>query len=102
MRNTFINQHRHKQRYQMMNDSKRELYFLTLEDHHTFSSPERNYAWEDLWNDINNLKEELRIPFKLHTSGYKYHEIAESLGLPIGTVKNRIFHARRELQRIVM
>jgi RNA polymerase sigma-70 factor (ECF subfamily) len=44
------------------------------------------------------LRDELLVPFKMHTSGYKYHEIAEHLGIPIGTVKNRIFHARKEIQ----
>lgn len=99
MRNTFINQYRRKQRYHFTAEASRELYFLHLEDTHTFSSPERSYAWADLWNSIDELREELRTPFKLHTSGYKYHEIAESLNVPIGTIKNRIFHARQELQR---
>ena len=98
MRNTFINQYRRKQRYFPLTDSARESYFLNVEDNHTFSSPERKYAWEDLWRNIDELKEELRTPFKLHTSGYKYHEIAQSLNIPIGTVKNRIFHARQLLQ----
>jgi RNA polymerase sigma-70 factor (ECF subfamily) len=29
--------------------------------------------------------------------GYKYKEIADELGLPIGTVKSRIFLGRKEL-----
>lgn len=99
MRNTFINDYRRKQRYQTIHEPARERYFLSIEDHHTFSSPERKLAWADLWKNIDELREELRTPFKLHTSGYKYHEIAKSLDIPIGTVKNRIFHARQELQR---
>ena len=62
------------------------------------SLKERIYAWKDLWKNIEALREDLRAPFKLHTSGYKYHEIAERLNIPIGTVKNRIFQARKELQ----
>lgn len=98
MRNTFINQYRRRQRSQTLSDPARELYLLNMEDHHTFSSPERSYLWKDLWENIEALREELRLPFKLHTSGYKYHEIAETLNIPIGTVKNRIFHARKEIQ----
>ena len=98
MRNTFINQYRRQQRGQTVHDLTKELYFLNIEDQHTFSSPERKYAWDDLWKNIDALREELKLPFKLHTSGYKYHEIAETLQIPIGTVKNRIFHARKEIQ----
>ena len=44
------------------------------------------------------LSSELKIPFSLYLNGYKYHEIAEELDLPLGTVKSRIFFARKELQ----
>jgi RNA polymerase sigma-70 factor (ECF subfamily) len=30
--------------------------------------------------------------------GFKYHEIAEELNIPIGTVKTRIFVAKRKLR----
>jgi RNA polymerase sigma-70 factor, ECF subfamily len=33
----------------------------------------------------------------MHTEGYKYKEIAQNLNLKIGTVKSRIFFARRKL-----
>ena len=36
-----------------------------------------------------------------HIDGLKYEEIAEILGLPIGTVKNRIFRARKILKEIL-
>jgi RNA polymerase sigma-70 factor (ECF subfamily) len=34
----------------------------------------------------------------MNVEGYKYHEIAEELNIPIGTVKTRIFVARRILR----
>ena len=34
----------------------------------------------------------------MHYYGYKYQEIAEHLDLPLGTVKSRIFFARKELK----
>ncbi|MDE6480330.1 MAG: RNA polymerase sigma factor, partial [Muribaculaceae bacterium] len=34
----------------------------------------------------------------MHVAGYKYSEIAEELGLPVGTVKSRIFFARKRLR----
>ena len=34
----------------------------------------------------------------MYVAGYKYHEIAEKLGLPLGTVKSRIFFARKRMR----
>lgn len=99
MRNTFINNYRKNQRSRTSHDTTKELYFLNIEDTHTFNLPDGNYEYKDIWNNVNELKEELLVPFKMHASGYKYHEIAEHLNIPIGTVKNRIFHARQEIQK---
>ncbi|MDE7418700.1 MAG: RNA polymerase sigma factor, partial [Muribaculaceae bacterium] len=47
---------------------------------------------------INEFSDEFRIPFNMHVAGYKYSEIAEELDLPVGTVKSRIFFARKRLR----
>jgi RNA polymerase sigma factor (sigma-70 family) len=99
MRNTFINNYRKNQRARTSNDNTKELYFLNVEDTHTFNSPDTRYEYKDIWKNVNELRDELLTPFKMYTSGYKYHEISEHLKLPIGTVKNRIFHARKEIQK---
>jgi len=99
MRNTFINNYRKNKRLQTRHDATKELHFLNVEDTHTFSSPGQNFEYKDIWKNIDELRDELLIPFKMHASGYKYHEIAEHLHIPIGTVKNRIFNARKEIQK---
>lgn len=99
MRNTFINNYRKNQRAKTTQDSSKDLYFLNIEDEHTFNRPQESMQFKEIWRNVNDIKEELIIPFKMHTTGYKYHEIAEHLNLPIGTVKNRIFHARKEIQK---
>ena len=99
MRNTFINNYRKTKRFKTIHDTTKEQYFLNVEDTHTFTSPGSAFEYKDIWRNINELEEELLVPFKMHTSGYKYTEIAHHLQIPIGTVKNRIFTARKELQK---
>jgi len=99
MRNTFINNYRKNQRAKTSLDHTKELYFLNVEDTHTFNGPASAFEYKDIWSHVNSLHPELLIPFKMHTSGYKYHEIAEQQNIPIGTVKNRIHKARKEIQK---
>ncbi len=99
MRNTFINNYRKNQRAKTSNDTTKELYFLNVEDTHTFNRPQESIEFKEVWRNVNNMKDELLIPFKMHATGYKYQEIAKHLNIPIGTVKNRIFHARKEIQK---
>lgn len=99
MRNTFINNYRKNKRARTSNDTTKDLYFLNVEDEHTFNRPHESMEFKEIWRNVNDIREELLVPFKLYTTGYKYHEIAEHLNLPIGTVKNRIFHARKDIQK---
>ncbi|HMX05369.1 MAG TPA: sigma factor-like helix-turn-helix DNA-binding protein [Chitinophagales bacterium] len=34
----------------------------------------------------------------MHYHGYKYEEIADAMKLPLGTVKSRIFFARKQMK----
>jgi RNA polymerase sigma factor (sigma-70 family) len=99
MRNTFINNYRKTQRYGKTHDNTKESYYLNIEDNHTFSSPDKQFEYDDIWKNVNEVKDEYLIPFKMYMSGYKYNEISAQLEIPIGTVKNRIFHARKEIQK---
>ncbi len=98
MRNTFINNYRKKQRNRTTHDDTKELYYLNVADDYTFNLPDSNYEFNDIMECVNEVREDLLVPFKMHMEGYKYHEIADHLEIPIGTVKNRIFHARKEIQ----
>jgi RNA polymerase sigma-70 factor (ECF subfamily) len=54
-------------------------------------------ATKDIEEKIESLSDEYKDPFVLHFKGFKYKEIAERLEIPIGTVKSRIFIARKKL-----
>ena len=53
---------------------------------------------KDLDAAVDSLPKDLKIAFTLNAEGFKYHEISEELNIPIGTIKTRIFIARRILR----
>ena len=56
---------------------------------------------KDIENEIGMLDDDMRIPFTMHVEGYKYREIADALNVKIGTVKSRIFFARKKLRESI-
>jgi len=52
---------------------------------------------KDINQKIDMLGDEYKRPFEMHFQGFKYKEIADELRIPIGTVKSRIFIARKKL-----
>lgn len=99
MRNIFINNYHKIVRTQTVVDQGVDLYNLDITNESGFYSPEGSYQIQEISKAIENLNKDLKIPFSMYVSGYKYNEIAEKLGLPLGTVKSRIFFARQELQK---
>lgn len=100
MRNIFINNYRRVVRNQTIIDQTEDLYHLNLPQDSGFASPEGSFTVKEITTAINSFSEEYRIP-SMHVAGYKYHEIAEKMDLPLGTVKSRIFFARQRLQEML-
>lgn len=98
MRNIFINNYHKVVRVQTVVDSSVDLYNLDIVNESGFDSPEKACNIQEITKAINSLNEDLKKPFSMFLSGYKYNEIADKLDLPLGTVKSRIFFARQELQ----
>ena len=98
MRNIFINNYRRIVREQTFVDQTDNLYHLNLPQNSGFETPEGAYSVGEISNNINAFADEYRIPFSMHIQGFKYEEIAQKMNLPIGTVKSRIFLARKRLQ----
>lgn len=99
MRNIFINNYRRGMRAATVVDTTDNLYHLNLSQDSGIESPEDTYGASEITAAINELAPEFREPFSLHVAGYKYNEIAERMNLPLGTVKSRIFFARKRLQQ---
>ena len=98
MRNIFINNYRRAGRAATIVDTTENLYLLNISQESGLETPEGSYSASEITNAINEFADEYRVPFSMHVAGYKYNEIAEKMNLPVGTVKSRIFFARKKLQ----
>ena len=98
MRNIFINNYRRAGRAATVVDTTENLYHLNLCQESGIETPEGAYGVNEISAAIDDIADEYRIPFVMHIQGYKYNEIAEHMNLPLGTVKSRIFFARKKLQ----
>ncbi len=98
MRNIFINNYHKIVRVQTMVDQNADLYNLNIINDSISGSPDKVYQMQEITKAIAELNDDIKIPFTLFLNGYKYHEIAQKLNIPLGTIKSRIFFARKELQ----
>jgi len=98
MKNIFINNYRKKVKKNTLIDSTENMYFINSGSVVISNDAGSNILMNELNKMINALEDSIRIPFLKHFEGYKYQEIADDLELPLGTVKSRIFFARKALK----
>lgn len=99
MKNIFINNYRKKMKANTVIDSTDNDYYINSGANAINNSGESTIMMKELNTMLNELEDEIRIPFVMHYTGYKYQEIADHLSLPLGTIKSRIFFARRDLKK---
>jgi len=100
MKNIFINKYRRAMKSNIFNDESDNQYYLNNSTSSTARNlGEGNLMMDDITNAIGSLTDNLRVPFMMSYTGYKYEEIAEQLHIPLGTVKVRIHNARHELKK---
>lgn len=98
MRNIFINNYRKRKREGITVDISENQYLLNGTKRVEKNGSERSFLAEDISRALATVSTDFTEPFLMHYNGFKYQEIAEKLGLPVGTVKSRIHFARKELQ----
>jgi len=99
MKNIFINNYRKKVKKNTIIDTTENEYYINSSSTIVKNEAENNFILKDITKAINSLSDEFKIPFMMHYRGFKYQEIAEELELPLGTVKSRIFFARKDLKQ---
>ena len=98
MRNIFINNYRRKSKQKTIFDSMPNDFLLNNNQAVVAGTAESNLRLKDLQEAIHKLPEIFRNPFLLYFDGFKYHEIANMLMEPLGTIKSRIHFARKLLK----
>lgn len=97
MRNTFINGYRKKKNQRTFVDETESNFYIDSNEHLKSSTTESTVDREYILKQINSVEKTYVEAFMLHFNGYKYEEIAEKLNIPLGTVKSRIFLARKKM-----
>lgn len=98
MRNTFINDYRKGAKRKSIMDTSEDLSSHQLSRSAASNLGENKFVMEDINKAMDKLPADYSVPFLKYFEGYKYHEIADELQIPIGTVKTRIHMARQALK----
>ena len=102
MKNIFINNYRKKSKQHTVTDPIDNDILINNSKIKTYNLADRQLLQQELDHVINSIKPGLSDPFVMHHEGFKYEEISTTLHLPLGTVKSRIFLARKEMQDLLI
>ena len=100
MYNTFVNDYRKRKTRNKVEQPVEDIVFL--EDRKTTEGRgDRNILRKELNDILQEIDGKYSKPFLMFFKGYHYDEISDQMDLPIGTVKSRIFYARKKLKEII-
>lgn len=97
MKNTFINSYRRNTKTKQLISKGDDIAMNRAFKQNSYDHSESRLNAKEIIKQIEMLDDEYRVPFTRHYTGYKYEEIAKEMSLPLGTVKSRIFIARKIL-----
>ena len=99
MKNTFINNYRRTSKTNSILTVTDEITSDKLQFSATLNASAGKFVMDDIYKALSKLPVEYYTPFIKYFEGFKYHEIADELHIPIGTVKTRIHVARQLLKK---
>ena len=98
MKNTFITNYQKIVKRNTFIDTTDNLHYIDSQSQVSQNEGIYRFLSEDINKALKLVEEDISKPFMMYFRGFKYHEIADKLNIPIGTVKNRIHIARKELK----
>jgi RNA polymerase sigma-70 factor (ECF subfamily) len=98
MRNIFINNYRRKSKQNTIFDNSSNDFLIDYQQKSISNDAESNIRIKEIQKAIFELPDIFKQPFMLYFEGFKYHEIADILQEPLGTIKSRIHFARKLLK----
>jgi RNA polymerase sigma-70 factor (ECF subfamily) len=101
MKNAFITRYQKIMRQKTFVDTTEDAHLLNTGGEPVYNDAYTNMTMQELQAMIDRLDDRFKEPFIMHYRGFKYNEISERLNLPLGTIKNRIHVARKDLQYMV-
>jgi RNA polymerase sigma-70 factor (ECF subfamily) len=97
MKNTFINAYRRNVKTKQLISKGDDIALDRAFKQNSYDHSESRLNAKEIIRHIESLGDEYKVPFTRYYNGYKYEEIAQEMKLPLGTVKSRIFIARKIL-----
>ena len=98
MRNIFINDYRKKSKQATVFDNTPNDFLIDNNQTSVSNEAIAKLNLKEVQESIHSLPIIFKNPFLLYFDGYKYHEIADMLNEPLGTIKSRIHFARKLLK----
>lgn len=102
LKNCIINLHRRYGNKSFLRDNADEEERSMFERLDLLTEDTDDYSRSlDVRSAIAALPEIYRVPINYLICGYRYEEIANIMGIEMGTLKSRIFHARKKLTKVL-
>ena len=97
MKNTFINAYRRNRKTKQLISKGDDIALNRAFKQNSYDHCESRINAKEIIRQIETLEDQYKVPFTRYYTGYKYEEIAHEMKLPLGTIKSRIFIARKIL-----
>jgi RNA polymerase sigma-70 factor (ECF subfamily) len=99
MKNTFINAYRREVKTRQLISKGDDIAMNRAFHQNSYDHSESRMHAKEIVQKIEALPDDYKIPFTRYYNGYRYEEIATQMALPLGTIKSRIFIARKLLMQ---